>query len=82
MKQNPQVIKYDFGYAIRYIRNNYKVIMWMQGSGGPCIKDPCMVSCPIIQYETKEEAEVEVINKVIPYLIKWKGVSEEEIVGW
>jgi hypothetical protein len=74
MKQNPQVIKYDFGYAIRYIRNNYQVIM--------CIKDPCMVSCPIIQYETKAEAEAEVINKVIPYLIAWKGVDREDIVGW
>jgi hypothetical protein len=48
MKQNPQIVKYDFGYAIRYIRNNWTVIMWVQDLFSRKMKDPCMVSCPVV----------------------------------
>jgi hypothetical protein len=81
MKQNPQVVRFDDGYAVRYIRNNWTVLLWVQDLWSRKMKST-KLDRPVVLFDTKEEAESEVRDVVIPYLIKEKGEPEEEIVGW
>jgi hypothetical protein len=82
MKQNPLVYKYpgEEKYAIRYVRNNWTVLLWVQDLFSRKMKTN--VNRPVVLFDTKEEAESEVLNVVIPYLIAEKGIDKEEIVGW
>lgn len=82
MSTNPQVIPYSAGtYAIRFIRSNYKVLTYVQGLGRK-MKDTNFVNSPVVQFFSREEAEREVREVVIPYLLKDKGVEPSEIIGW
>jgi len=83
MQTNPKVVRYGTNtYAIRFTRSNHKVLAWVQDLFGRKAKDIYMVSCPIVQFDSKEVAEKEVIDIVIPYLIREKGVEPSEIIGW
>jgi hypothetical protein len=82
MKQNPCFVKHDYGYIIRFVRQSWKVLTWVQDLTGRKMKDAVMVSCPVVVFDTKSEVEEELRNIVIPYLLKEKGIEQKEIIGW
>ena len=82
MKQNPRIIPYGRSdFIIRFIRRSGKQLFWKQGFDGRYMKSE-LVTMPDVLFETKEEAEKEIKEIVIPYLLKEKDVAPEEIVGW
>lgn len=81
MNQNPKVVYFDNGYAIRFIRNNWKVLLWVQDLCGKKMKSE-VINLPVVSFSSKKEAEQEIKNTVIPYLLKNKNVELRDIVGW
>ena len=81
MKRNPQIVLFETGYAIRFVRNNWKVLLWVQDLSSKKMKSDT-VNLPAIIFTSKHDAEQEVQNIVIPYLLYSKGVSSSDIIGW
>lgn len=81
MRANPQVIQNSGMYVIRFIRANSKVLMYVQGHTRK-MKDINFVNAPIVQFFSRKDAEREVREVVIPYLLRDKGVEPSEIIGW
>jgi len=79
--KNPHVARFDNGFCIRFVRNNYKVLVWAQDITSKKMKST-LVNLPAVCFHTKAEAEEEVRDIVIPYLMKEKGVESKEIFGW
>jgi hypothetical protein len=79
--QNPSVIRRDDGYAIQYVRAGGAVLAYVQDLSGRKMKSS-FVNRPIVVFASRREAEIEVENVVIPYLLNEKGVNEEDIIGW
>jgi hypothetical protein len=81
MKQNPEVFRYGIeGYAIRYTLASWTVLLWVEDLFSRKMKTN--VNRPVVLFNTRDEAENETRNVVIPYLIAEKGVDREDIVGW
>ena len=80
-KQNPSVIFMDAGYAIRFTRRSWTVLTWLQDLSGRKMKS-AQVDRPVVIFTTREAAEKEVREVVIPYLQSEKAVNVDEIVGW
>ncbi len=81
MTSNPEVCRYGGKYAIRFARKDWNVIWWCQGLDSPRMKHE-WTGVPIITYPTMVDAEKAARELVIPYLLKEKGVTPEEIKGW
>lgn len=81
MIQNPQIAFFDTGYAIRFIRNNWTVLLWCQDLWSKKMKSE-VAGLPIIQFTNKREAEQEVRDIVVPYLLENKDINPSDIVGW
>ncbi len=81
MNVNPQVAYFRNGFAIRFVRSNWKVLVWVQDMTARKMKSD-LTGLPAVTFPTRLEAEAEVRNVVIPYLIKEKDVPPEDIVGW
>jgi hypothetical protein len=79
--QNPSVIQRDDGYAIQYVRAGGAVLTYIQDLSGRKMKSS-FVNRPVVVFASRREAEIEVENVVIPYLLNEKGVDEEDIIGW
>jgi hypothetical protein len=79
--QNPSVIQRDDGYAIQYVRAGGAVLTYIQDLSGRKMKSR-FVNRPVVVFASRREAEIEVENVVIPYLLNEKGVDEEDIIGW
>lgn len=82
MRQNPEIIRYNEQYAIRFTRKSWTVIMWVQDLSGPKMKNTARVNLPPITFDSYEEAQNEVKEKVIPYLLTNKDVDKADIIGW
>lgn len=78
---NPQIVKFDNGFCIRFVRNNYKVLVWVQDITGRKMKSE-LINLPAVYFSTKKEAEEEIKSVVITYLLEEKDVDAKEIVGW
>jgi hypothetical protein len=85
MNVNPEVVRFDDGYGIRYTRNNWRVLVWVQDLTARKMKSELGMmhrERPIVMFPTRLEAEAEVRKTVIPYLIAEKDVPPEDIIGW
>lgn len=80
MRQNPEVVRFDRGWGIRFVRRSWTVLCWVQDLYSRKMK--ATITRPLVLFDSKEEAEQEARTVVIPYLLKEKDVTEEEIVGW
>lgn len=81
MKKNPCVVKFQGRFAIIFTRSNYRTLTWVNDSSGKKMKYE-LVALPVVTFQTQEEAEAELRNVVIPYLIAEKDVTSFEIIGW
>jgi hypothetical protein len=77
MQQNPSVINYDSGYAIRFVRRSWKVLIWVQDLSERKLKNTVTTTRPVVLFPSKEEAEREIKEAVIPWL-----QGDENITGW
>lgn len=80
MTSNPSIIRYDDGFAIRFVRRSWTVLTWIQDLTGRKMKST--TERPVVIFSSRQEAEAELRQIVIPYLLKEKNVEPEEIVGW
>lgn len=79
--KNPEVVRFDDGYGIRFIRNNnWRILVWVQDLTGRKMK--YNANRPVVIFNSKEGAEKEVKEFVIPYLLEEGKAKASEIVGW
>lgn len=81
MIRNPQISFFDTGYSIRFVRNNWTVLLWCQDLWSKKMKSE-VVGLPIVQFANKQLAEQEVRDFIIPYLLENKDINPSDIVGW
>lgn len=82
MKNNPEIIFYDEGYAIRFVLRSWTTLMWIQDIFCDRKLKSNLVDRPVVIFSTKEEAKEEIINTVIPYIKSRKKEYTDDIVGW
>jgi len=83
MSRNPSIVAREPGqYIIRFTRKSWRVLNWVHDLTGRKMKDLAVVSRPLVFFATREEAEQEVKDVVIPYLLKEKGVEADDLTGW
>ena len=79
--KNPSVINYTgTAYAIRFVRRSGVVLTWVQDLTGRRMKNLERVTVPVVTFLTKGEAEKEMVDTVVPYLLEFKDVEPDEIV--
>ncbi len=82
MISNPMVVRHDTNsYSIQFIRKNLTVLNWVMDLSGPKLKT-FNTNLPVIQFESKDQAEITVKTNVIPYILAFKDIEPQEIIGW
>ena len=78
MRQNPEIIHYDLNtYAIRYLRNDYTYLMWVQDICSRGLKDTHKVNRPVVEFSSRAEAYYE-----MDYVLGNLKNKCYEIEGW
>lgn len=81
MRRNPTILRSNGGYSIRFVRSSGVVLTWIQDLTQKKMKSS-YVQRAVVLFPSKDEAEREAREVVIPYLLKEKDVPETDIVGW
>lgn len=79
--KNPSIVCYDDGFAIEFVRQNGKVLIWVQDLSGRKMKS-VLVNLPAVVFPSSQSAVTELRQVVIPYLLREKDIKAVEILGW
>lgn len=81
MVKNPSIIPCAQGFTIRFVRRSWAALTWIQDLSGRKMKSE-LVGRPMVIFASYQEAEAELRQTVIPYMLKEKDIDPEEILGW
>jgi hypothetical protein len=79
-RHNPNVIPVSGGFAVVFTRDSGVRLTWIQDLWSRKMKASDVR--PTVIFPTLDAAVTETLSVIIPYLLREKDVSEEEIIGW
>jgi hypothetical protein len=82
MLKNPSIIYYEQGYAIRFVRKGGNVFTWIQDLSAKKLKSSNVTCRSVVIFPTKQQAEIEIHDNVIPYISMNKSEYISDITGW
>ncbi len=78
--RNPEIC-FGNAWTIRFVRADGNILVWVQDLFSKKLKTQ-YINLPLVEFNSEREAEIELKDIVIFYLIKEKRINEKEIVGW